>query len=374
MFIEVINVETLNIRNSTEQNLARIQAIEHLLQIAYNRKHIVLFNRATLDFIIDSDEIFGVNSRTQAQDIRYKLTEIGGIKHRFKIKMEVDFSDATAESSSKIGDRELIKVNYRRVIDHETLQTPVILGENLDDAKLYLHLSRLYLISSGSHDGISINMNTDHGGGSTTINKFRQLKEQEKICLCILDSDKKFPTDSEKGTSSAFTNIERQLDKRAKAIVLDAHEIESIIPDYILRDVFSDYRYPEQYTPALDLLSSINEYRKFFDHKNGISLKQAINLAGSSQTNYWHNAFSRINTANKLQCFGDVKCYQCDDCPKLLGFGERLLSNTVNLLETGRPVNSYRNHVTQTCINTWSQFAEVIVQWGCVLKERRTVT
>lgn len=374
MLIDVININIADMLSKPQENIRKIQAINNLLNLSYNRKHIVIINRSVLDSIIDDNTgVFGLIERTHAQDLKYNLTRIGGFKYLFDIRIDVDFSDVTNEFCNDLYGKEIIIINYARFVDHEFLQTPLLLCENINDAKLYLFLSTLYLMKDDNFNCIKINVIPDHGGGSTTINKFTEVKDLHKICLCILDSDKKFPEDSEKNTSLSFSSQDRKINNLSKAIVLDAHEIECIIPIYLLVDVLKEKKYGDSAILAIDRIKKINEYRRYLDHKKGMSLREALNLKVENKTNYWYEAFSKIEEVQQRDCFKMKTCLDCDNCIYITGLGDNVLSNTINYLD-GINGLKYKKQVKQACLNDWAPFARSIIQWGSSLSHRSTVT
>ncbi|EPE2651754.1 hypothetical protein ACSG7X_003503 [Vibrio fluvialis] len=374
MIILSKNLNIEEIKSNIHGNHEKISAINNLLLANYNRKHIVIFKRHDLDFIIANNDIFGYPARVHAQDILYTLTQVGGMVYSIPIRIEVDFAELTNEDSAIIDNKEIISLYYKRFSDPEFISSPILLGEHLNDAKLYYHFSTLFLATSTNYRGLKLNIKPDHGGGSTTINKFKLLKEQYKICFCILDSDRKYPEDTEKDTSKSFSKYERKIGKLAKAIVIDAHEIESIIPIKILEDMLIDKRYGDESINKLDSIKIIDKYRRYLDHKEGIDLKTAIEYKNKNTTEHWYNIFGMFPEVKKMDCYVNSSCSNCQKCPLIGGFGDKLLANTVDYIDNKTGIHKYRNNIDSKLLDEWSFFAKNIIHWGCALSHPTTVT
>ncbi|EIO5099441.1 hypothetical protein [Vibrio parahaemolyticus] len=373
MLISVSDLNLDDIKNNTQQNYGKIEAINNLLIANFHRKHIVIFNRKELCFIIDNQPIFGYASAVHAQDILYSITGTGALLNKFSVRIEVSFSDSKEYSLIERDRKEIITISYKKLRNPEFLSTPILLGEHLNDAKLYHKFSELYLNLERDLDGIKINISPDHGGGSSTIDKFIHLAEGDKMCFCILDSDKKFPEDLEKDTSKAFKERYRKIVNLSKAKVIEAHEIESIIPDNIIQDVILDKRYDKEFIDRIDHIKSLNTNRKYLDHKNGINLKSAIDFNNKNNSKHWLDIFAKMEGVSKLDCFKNLKCTNCKSCVEIKGLGDNILSNTVDYIYNSAGINKYRNTISDNIIEEWQHFAFDVIYWGAALRHTPNV-
>lgn len=109
--------------------------------------------------------------------------------------------------------------------------TTVLITENQEDALFYELIAKYYTKYNGFKN-IEIFFESKPGGGDTTARVLEQtVISENRLCLCIVDSDKKFPDDSG-GTTKIhvedFTKCKTQ--DIWKAIILDVHEVENLIP------------------------------------------------------------------------------------------------------------------------------------------------
>ena len=147
------------------------------------------------------------------------------------------------------------------------IQPPILLCENLDDTKFYFALCEEYY-------GINYlnTRNGQGGGGSSTADNFEQIvNKRDKICLCIVDSDIKFPGSDDGGTYGAIRNKNIEPYPSHSVYKLQVHEIENLIPIEIIRKHVND----ENNRHFCKLLKSIDkngDILHYYDFKDGIKL------------------------------------------------------------------------------------------------------
>ncbi|MGR5475213.1 hypothetical protein ACPV5T_19030 [Vibrio astriarenae] len=373
MLISVANLDLESMKEKPMDNFYKKQVVTNLLLANFSRKHIVVLNRNQLRFIIRENEVFGGNTPVHAQDMLYSITGTGALLNKLSTRIEVNFLDESEYGIIERDNKTIISVSYKVFCDQENLGTPILLGENLNDAKLYLKFSELFLRMNGEINGVKLNIEPDHGGGSTTIEKFNYHTNKNRMCFCILDSDKKFPEDCEKNTSKAFKEHNRTIKFFSKATVIDAQEIESIIPYKILEDMLPRKGYSAEDIKKLDLIHSIGNKRLYLDHKKGISLKEAIYYKNDKGSDFWTNTFKEMGNVKNMDCFKESKCLECDSCTAINGLGENILSNTVSYIEENN-INKYKDHIPAEILDTWSQFVYDVIHWGATLSHRASVT
>lgn len=370
MLISVSNLDLSALSDGTEDSILKIQVITNLLLANFQRKHVIVFNRRELAYIVDEPTLFGIPARTHAQDIQHTIMGAGGLLSTIDIRVEVNFVEHSEYNIINRDNKCIISINYKKFLDPEFLNTPILLGEHLNDAKLYYKFSELYLKITRLFDGIKINLSPDHGGGSSTIDKFRYLTESNRMCFCILDSDKKFPEDIEKDTSRAFRTRDRVINNLSKSTVLDAHEIESIIPIKIVEDMIIHKRYDKNYIDRVDIVNKIGAARKYFDHKNGIELKQAIEIKRDFNSDFWMDVFNNIFDVDELECYKANYCHVCDDCKKIDGLGDNVLSNVVDYIYNTSGIVRYKKSVDEELLSEWKMFANDVICFGAALSHQ----
>lgn len=104
------------------------------------------------------------------------------------------------------------------------------------------------------------------GGGNTIFDVFIRKKEEKKIFLCVIDSDKKTKESQQGSTAKRFNKEQQGLNKHYFFKILECQEIENIIPYKIIEEIITQ-----------DKDKDINEFRQltyenrlFVDYKDKV--------------------------------------------------------------------------------------------------------
>ena len=123
----------------------------------------------------------------------------------------------------------VMELTSKKAVD--ICDTTVLITENQEDALFYELIAKYYTKYNGFKN-IEFFFESKPGGGNTTAKVLeRTVYTENRLCLCIVDSDKKFPDDSGGDTKKHvedFTKCKTQ--DIWKAIILDVHEVENLIP------------------------------------------------------------------------------------------------------------------------------------------------
>lgn len=159
--------------------------------------------------------------------------------------------------------------------DTSFCQKAILIGEDLNDCKIYDFILKWYI----KENKLNINYAFDHenGGGRNTFKVIYKNINGKKICLSILDTDRKYPKAEIGQTLKKCKGFLRIKNPKAKIIELDLHEIENLLPfDFLDKEKFDGELATKK--EKFDLLRKNDpELLKFFDIKNGIKKKDIKN-------------------------------------------------------------------------------------------------
>ena len=150
-----------------------------------------------------------------------------------------------------------------------------LICEDENDCDFYEFITKWYIKTQRLNYNIKINK--IGGGGGRILSKVRKHLYEGQVCICIVDSDRKFPEMSINKCSEKC----KKLDNKScgyRCILLNVNEIENLLPLNYIDDVFiTDNKYKWENNQLqkkhFDYLSSCNvkiEILKYFDYKNGI--------------------------------------------------------------------------------------------------------
>ncbi|MGN5172017.1 hypothetical protein [Aeromonas sp. 102P] len=362
MLIEIINLDVLAVNPEDDE---KISAINHLMHSHGYRHHIVIASKKMMRDLLASEYLYGL-SRTHASEIYESLSEYYSYLTNIKFVLKVDFSyDGDPIYSVSPNNVNVMSVSYKYFSDHTNLCSAKMLAEDMSDYEFYSEIARSSL--NGTSLNLPFKLDFRNGGGSQIKKNYLHLKSNDAVCLCIVDTDKKHPMGKEGSTSASFSTSERVFNCSAYAKILDAHEIESFIPESVMEDVIATEANNEARIDSLDTLARLNaidnRVRLYFDHKNGLSLKTAINL-DRTHGDFWLPILANLPNFADKDCLNNKSCTECNACPKIPGYGENILTRSVERLKIMTPQKK-AEHVSPQLNEYWSDIKDYVVSWGC---------
>ena len=158
-----------------------------------------------------------------------------------------------------------------------------------------------------------------------------------------------------------------------QTFILDCREIENLIPDSILSKLCLGQ--PER-IQALKLLEGISisafEIRDFLDIKKGTRMNEIINETNPKVEKFWQSKLSLIpNISDRIENWCQIN-RQCSkknkdskekcECKISIGFGETILSDTVEYLKNNHPYEIAKI-VDKSKHDYWQKIGQVVIDW-----------
>ncbi|WP_163034759.1 hypothetical protein [Pseudomonas viridiflava] len=186
------------------------------------------------------------------------------------------------------------------------LQSPCeIIFEDMNDKHIYQTISDWFKKESLRSPHIHTNFRSIHGGGNRTHMVYSERQDQQNtFCLCITDTDKKYPDDVIGPTCAEVINTDNPLRPLSKHLNLDFQEIENLIPlGYLAQHARTN--------EAREILSSLKraednghpESKLYFDYKKGLNVKGFYKT--TSKSDYWASALSIDMPVCRPHCNND---------------------------------------------------------------------
>lgn len=180
---------------------------------------------------------------------------------------------ATIEEGEKVINR----MSYDNFTDIDRLQSTIVVGEHYNDADFFEYILNFY-ISKNAHNA-NYSMHPMPGNGKQTkdiINKEVALKH---LIVCIVDTDKKYPTDMPKADSTYSLCVAIPQNQIYHFMALEVHEVENLIPlnyiDHLPWDQFNAVdRVNKKHFDYLR--TNANDILPYYDYKCGIRKNQEL--------------------------------------------------------------------------------------------------
>lgn len=349
----------------------KVAALENIIKAYGEGKHYVFMPRKLLRYIEkDEGNIFGLITRQYAASLATIQTELKQLLEHTCFYIEVDFRVISHGTVQNSNGTDKITVGYNFFLDSENTQKVSIMGEDSTDVEFYKILSQYYMSSQRIRSSV-LSYKPENGGGQNTSKNFTSLAQSGKVCLCLVDNDKSHPNKNPGGTSLAFKETQIY---NGKVIIIDAHEVECLIPIPILRDTLKEKKYSKEHLTSCaiieDLAAIDPSSRLYFDHKEGLSIKKAIQL-DSEYGDYWIPILIKNKPAlAKNTCVKDNECISSCKCFNVDGFGQHILVNAIDTLKT-RHVTQKNMQLDSLLEEQWLHIGKVFFSWACSPRKTR---
>lgn len=262
----------------------------------------------------------------------------------------------------------------------------VLLGENLDDCEFYKLLA-LYYEKKHKIAGFWCHCETENGGGSTTYQAYTNtVSNNNKFCLCIVDSDMHYVGKQvAKGqTFNALNRADKKIKRQGNGIFcsllpLQVMEVENLIPYTLLEQIFSSE--PACKDGLIILKSMVDTFPQdesnpvlFYDFKNGLRVKDCAKCVHTDLANYWRKIFDLINDgivtpydSYDEESFGALGEKEQEACIKKGLQGKGILAKSISYIvkNYSAPGHIESLPIDEYLVTIWEKIGIAIFSWTC---------
>lgn len=346
----------------SEAEIGNTEAVDILrdLIISYSHGiHFVYANSHLLNRIIALEKL-GDFGKMMYIKLKGKLKIIVGIRNLVVVKCILTYYETSRAEADRIF------INPADFHDFSLFEKTVLIGENLNDCKVFRHISDKYLCCHKlwAANCIFFDMN---GGGATTADVYEnQINNYSNFCLCIVDSDKKFPSDEIGGTAVEVKNkhTAKHPPHCGYYIMEGISEVENLLPHEMVRKVTA-IKSNLLYLLQLDIA--------FLDMKKGI-VKDV--LQNTLAKNYYCDLLAghqqELDEINA--CYEDIsqRCLDKQEKKECVvpGFGPNLLKDVLGL--SWDEIDWKNLNLTDSQVYEWEEIGKRVFSWTCAPKKSRT--
>ncbi|MGL6314782.1 hypothetical protein [Vibrio sp. WXL103] len=346
----------------------KIQAIETLLISHRDRHNLVYLPRSLIKNLINRTSESLVSTLVEVGELS---REVKQVFDELSIIVDVRFDKLDFVGNANIDNQSVIEVSYDKFLTSVRASPATMIPENDIDYELYSLIGRAY-VKSKSHLNFGINLGKNCGYGSHTYRVYSDFKEDDKFALCVVDSDKKYPGSQKGSTAGAFCESDFSVKGTVEARILNVREAESLIPPNVIEKCILDGDYQKEsvdaYQKIIDLDNVSNgEFRKYFDHKDGIELKQALQ---PNMKFFWKQFFKDERLINIKECYKTEGCDDCGSCIKIHGLGPKILENSLESMNSSN-LRRVLSELPPSLVGEWSTIGKSVFSWGCTPLSRR---
>ncbi|MCP4105818.1 MAG: hypothetical protein GY749_09820 [Desulfobacteraceae bacterium] len=358
--------------NSLAENLDDENVITALEYIALGRregKHLIFSDMKTMKAFATCTSLTPKACRTY-QKI---LTRLPSKKNSLNtlIRQVRIVSEDIGIMWRKIGTGKEIRVSARLIDDSCFIQPAILLCEHENDCELYRKIAEASMKWSNKGK-VTVRYEKRGGGGSTTADPIYKniQKECKRFCLCLCDSDWKYPGGPLGDTAKVLKRTDKPDEGLCECKVIEVREIENLIPTAMFSKVSNPDRIKcIEFLEQLEK-SPIAEARKFIDLKNGLKGKEYYDCYDHN-SGYWSNLLNTVRSVQSSdglinECRDNQTCKSPKNCTCSItrGLGEKISEAVVKMLEeeSGLKVSEM---VDDALKPYWQEYGELVVAWCC---------
>lgn len=345
--------------------------------LALSRRHcenILIAERRVLDALAKWESLSDV-SRGIYRKLSNKASEFKLILQTVKRYCRIMGDGDTRISESDDG-QAVIYISAGEMGKRDLHKLSIILAENTDDICLYKIIGKYYT-AKFNIGRMNIEFEDRLGGGDTTADILERIIADEKnMCLCMVDSDKKYREDSGGETLKKVEKVAEANKQRKffwEVISLKVHEIENLIPVSVMEEIQREKGFDNEGIEFVKFLFQKGDQDNFpyfyYDFKNGIPMKKFVIHQTADERE--QKKFERLEPYRKywrsyVEEYG-IKVEDKQSDVLVRGVCEKILKHTVEYLgrlkneellvkcRTGGAVEEY-----------WDSIGSQILSWGCV--------
>ena len=355
----LIEIDDSIVSEAENGNTEAVDILRDLI-ISYSHGiHFVYANSHLLNRIIALKKLGDVEKMMYIK-LKGKLKIIVGIRNIVVVKCILTYNETSRAEEG------CIYINPADFKEFCLFEKTVLIGENLNDCKVFRHISDKYLCCHKlwGANCIFFEMN---GGGATTVDEYEnQINNCTNFCLCIIDSDKKFPSDEIGGTAVEVKNkhTEIQPPHCDYYIMEDVSEVENLLPHEMVKKVTA-INSNLLYLLRLDIA--------FLDMKKGIVKGVLQNtLAKDYYCDLLSGHQQELDEINA--CYDDVSQRNLNKQEKkeciVPGFGTNLLKDVLGL--SWDEIDWKKLKLTDSQVYEWEEIGKRVFSWTCAPKRNRT--
>ncbi len=294
----------------------------------------------------------------------------GGLARSVAIRCRIVADGARIEVANAGGIAE-IRVPVA-LVPYGLFDACIVLAENLDDAKAYLILTRMEIASSqGAVPRVPLKGELRGGGGSTTEKEYLQIKSAgERLVLCLLDDDVRYPGGNYSGWRDRIVASDVSAPSPISANhCLGAYSIENVLP----LDVFHKVPYFADPTRSVAVTSDVKHWTRHASegHWPYMPLKKSIPCTvfrlSTDEGSFWRTVAGHFGSYSSKDCARTM--HACSSaCERIPKYSAETLREFSAAFE-GAPdaqLADLAGSVPPAMSDKLASLARTVVSWCCV--------
>lgn len=331
-------------------------------------KHLLFGSREVMGALAKCERI-SEPARRIFLKIHSHLPQIMAYVRLLKVRVRV-MGDGTPLGKRREGSADVILVPLEMFSDSLLVQKVVLLCENQEDTRFYRKIAEAY--SAWYNLGtLALAYEPRGGGGATTAKEYSEIQNgRNRMCICIVDSDKKSPSSPLGSTAKAVADADDSGVPICDVAIINVRELENLIPTGILDDLSRSNLLRGRMVEFIDMIeqSGKEDIRFYVDMKNGLKMKTVYRSNSADPFRaYWlaRIALLKHNLHHiSPDCFS--RCLDCDECKSIVcsGFGPSILGEATEEFNK-MSARGFTRKIGEIVKEEWEIIGAKIVSWCC---------
>lgn len=338
-------------------------AISRLLEAYADGQHVVLINRDTCKFI-EGAGVFSAEQVGAAQRIRNRFSDYGSLPAKLPKYCVVTSTGSQPSQGAHGWD---VPLNW---IASNPLGRSCLLCEDLNDTDIFIAAGEDFLMQQGL---LAFELRADPvpGGGGNTHRVLQQVAiNDQRPCICVVDSDRKAPAEGPGPTATPCAAVNAP--GVYSVLLTESRMIENVIP-WRLIDRARSTRVP---LPSNELASAEQKHRqssRFLNLKKGICGFEISQMTPNTSKVFWQAAAASLIGPPTCCPGGACTATQESACKYRVhrGYGGSLLTDVAAWLCANRNSNRSRQYMPSPNDADWKLIGAMVASMTLGLGRRR---
>lgn len=273
----------------------------------------------------------------------------------------------------KDGNVTIAQVKYKMFEDTTSCEKTALLGEDDYDCQFFLHIYKWY-INNVCTTRLANNLEPTLGAGGHIVSEIKKMKSKNRLCLAIVDSDKKYPTHQPGKETTCYKCMKIKETSIYKLMVLNVQEIENLFPlEYINNHKFEGVGIINKQHFDTLLNNCHTEYiLQYLDLKKGVKKSDVVN--DTHYQTFMSYSFIHNSLINKGLEFQDFLSSISDDDYIQRPLQESLLKNVLNdIKEREKNKEELHPYLFEFQEIEWKRIGQFLLDWGCARSKEALV-
>ena len=351
----------------TNGPLPALRGITNLLQAHADGRHIVVAPPSLCRFWEACGRL-SEEQRAIATKIRLRYSELAALQQILALHAQIALDGATPTFTDPVW---TIPLSWIAAND---LSETHLVCEDLYDCTISHEAARDYLAFSSLS---KLQLRLDHtagGGGNTHRVLRREALISQKICVCVVDSDRDEPSTTATLGPTAQNCLQVLGQGVYEVLMTKGRELENHLPSRLVDKIRPLWRGQVPSAAYTQLENAYQGITLYADLKAGLKRKNVEGLGGLSRT-YWEGAMVALGQV-VVCCAGACGAAHAGGCQHtvLEPLNTRLLRDAGEYLETNaHDLKRHRGYLPSPNEAFWKEMGKVVAAYGVSVKVSPTI-